>query len=94
LALFALVPGIDLRFYVELGSDGAESGNVVTLRDRTVDSSPCGTGTCAEVALRYARGLLGLGEPFVAESFSGQTLTQYAYRPLGTKASYERRGAP
>jgi proline racemase len=36
-----------------------------------VDRSPCGTGTCAEAALRYARGQLGLGETFVTESIIG-----------------------
>jgi proline racemase len=40
-----------------------------------VDRSPCGTGTCAEVELRYARGQLGLGEPFVTESIIGKHFT-------------------
>jgi proline racemase len=40
-----------------------------------LDRSPCGTGTCAEVALRYARGQLGLGEPFVTESIIGTRFT-------------------
>jgi len=66
---------IDLRFYVELGSDGADSRNVVILGDHMVDRSPCGTGTCAEVALRYARGQLGLGKPFVTESIIGTRFT-------------------
>jgi len=66
---------IDLRFYVELGSDGAESRNVVILGDHMVDRSPCGTGTCAEVALRYARGQLALGKPFVTESIIGTHFT-------------------
>jgi proline racemase len=72
---------IDLRFYVELVSDRADSRNVVILGDHMVDRSPCGTGTCAEVALRYARGQLGLGEPFVTESiietrFTGQVIAE------------------
>ncbi len=66
---------IDLRCYVELVSDGADSRNVVILGDHMVDRSPCGTGTCAEVALRYARGQLGLGEPFVTESIIGTRFT-------------------
>lgn len=66
---------IDLRFSVEPGSDGADSRNVVILGDHMVDRSPCGTGTCAEVALRYARGQLGLGEPFVSESIIGTRFT-------------------
>jgi len=66
---------IDLRFFVEPGSDGADSRNVVVLGDHMVDRSPCGTGTCAEIALRYARGQLGLGEPFVTESIIGTRFT-------------------
>ncbi len=66
---------IDLRFYVEPDSDGADSRNVVILGDHMVDRSPCGTGTCAEVALRYARGQLGLEEPFVTESIIGTRFT-------------------
>ncbi|HEY90624.1 MAG TPA: proline racemase [Dehalococcoidia bacterium] len=72
---------IDLRFYLEPASDGADSRNVVILGDHMIDRSPCGTGTCAELALRYARGQLGLGEPFVTESilgtrFTGQVITE------------------
>jgi proline racemase len=36
-----------------------------------VDRSPCGTGTSAETALRYAQGRLGVGESFVTESIIG-----------------------
>ena len=72
---------IDLRFFVEPGSNGADSRNVVILGDHMVDRSPCGTGTCAEVALRYARGHLGRGEPFVTESiietrFTGEVIAE------------------
>lgn len=62
---------IDLRFYVEPGSEGADSRNVVILGDHMVDRSPCGTGTSAETALRYARGQLEVGESFVTESIIG-----------------------
>ncbi len=66
---------IDLRFYVEPGSRGADSRNVVILGDHMVDRSPCGTGTSAEAALRYAQGQLGLGESFVTESIIGTRFT-------------------
>ena len=62
---------IDLRFYVEPGSEGADSRNVVILGDHMVDRSPCGTGTSAETALRHARGELEVGESFVTESIIG-----------------------
>ncbi|GMR09931.1 MAG: hypothetical protein BMS9Abin28_0752 [Anaerolineae bacterium] len=66
---------IDLRFYVELVSDEVDSRNVVILGDHVLDRSPCGAGTCAEVALRFAGGQLGLGEPFVTESIIGTRFT-------------------
>jgi proline racemase len=66
---------IDLRFYVEPGSDGADSRNVVVLGDHMVDRSPCGTGTSAETALRYAQGQLKVGESFVTESIIGMCFT-------------------
>ena len=62
---------MDVRFYKDVSSEGVNSRNVVILGDHMVDRSPCGTGTCAEVALRYVRGELGIGEPFVTESIIG-----------------------
>jgi proline racemase len=66
---------IDLRFYVEPGTAGADSRNVVVLGDRMVDRSPCGTGTSAETALRRAQGRLDVGESFVTESIIGTRFT-------------------
>jgi proline racemase len=63
------------KFYVEPGSDGADSRNVVILGDHMVDRSPCGTGTSAEAALRHAWGQLGVGESFVTESIIGTRFT-------------------
>lgn len=69
---------MDLRFHVEPGSEGADSRNVVILGDHMVDRSPCGTGTSAETALRYARGQLGLGDSFITESIIGTRFTGQA----------------
>jgi len=38
-----------------------------------LDRSPCGTGTCARMAVRHARGELGLDEDFVHEGILGTT---------------------
>jgi proline racemase len=62
---------IDLRFYFEPGTEGADSRNTVILGDHMVDRSPCGTGTSAETALRHAQGRLDSGESFVTESILG-----------------------
>jgi proline racemase len=48
-----------------------------------VDRSPCGTGTSARMAQRHARGLLGLGDPFVHESIIG---TRFTGRLVGETA--------
>jgi len=66
---------IDLRFYIEPGTDGADSRNVVILGDHMVDRSPCGTGTSAEAAFRHAEGRLRVGESFVTESIIGTRFT-------------------
>jgi proline racemase len=40
-----------------------------------LDRSPCGTGTCAKMAVMYARGQLGLNETFHHESILGALFT-------------------
>ena len=43
--------------------------------DAEVDRSPCGTGTCAVLAVLDAMGLVNDAEPFVHESIIGTTFT-------------------
>jgi proline racemase len=40
-----------------------------------IDRSPCGTGTCAAMAVLHAKGELGLGEDFVHQGILGTTFT-------------------
>ena len=42
---------------------------------RPFDRSPCGTGTSARLAQLYAKGKLGVGVPYVHESYIGSTFT-------------------
>ena len=58
----ATVPGADLR-------------NVTIFADREVDRSPCGTGTCAVLAVLDAMGLGPADRPFVHESIIGTTFS-------------------
>jgi len=51
------------------------SRNVCIFADGEVDRCPTGTGVSARAALHYARGELGLNEPFVVESILGTTFT-------------------
>ncbi|MFX1576176.1 MAG: proline racemase family protein [Promethearchaeota archaeon] len=46
----------------------AQARNVVIFGNGQVDRSPCGTGTSARLAAMYARGQIGLDEPFICES--------------------------
>ncbi|WP_420549805.1 4-hydroxyproline epimerase [Curvivirga sp.] len=45
--------------------------NAVFYGDKAIDRSPCGTGTSARMAQRYAQGMLNVGDEFVHESIIG-----------------------
>ncbi len=64
-------------FYDDLPStpDGLRQRNVAIFADGQVDRSPCGSGTCARVALLADDGLLGEGQVFTHESVVGTTFT-------------------
>jgi proline racemase len=59
--------------YDELGDtpDGPHQRNVTVFADGEVDRSPCGSGTCARVALLSADGRLGEGQAMRNESIIG-----------------------
>lgn len=54
---------------------GADLRNVTIFADREVDRSPCGTGTCAVLAVLDAMQLADHHEPFVHESVIGTTFS-------------------
>jgi proline racemase len=52
--------------------DGALSGvNAVAIRPGKIDRSPCGTGCSARMAVLHAKGLLSVGEAYIARSLIG-----------------------
>lgn len=53
----------------------AHAKNVVVFGKKSVDRSPCGTGTCAKMADLYFKGELGLHQDFVHESILGTLFT-------------------
>lgn len=62
--------------FVGAAADPAHhSRNVCIFADGEVDRSPTGTGVSARAALHFARGEIGLNEPFVVESILGTTFT-------------------
>jgi proline racemase len=70
------INSVDLvEIYEAPASPGANPRNVVIFGQGNVDRSPCGTGTCAKLALMYENGEIGLNHPFVYESIVGTTFT-------------------
>jgi proline racemase len=67
----AAITGCHHVQFLAPGSDARVSRNAMAIHPGWFDRSPCGTGTCARMAQLYARGLLGLDEAFVSESFIG-----------------------
>ena len=61
--------------------EGKRARNTVIVSPGRHDRSPCGTGTCARMAVMHARGLLEVGETFVHESLIG---TEFIGRIRGT----------
>jgi proline racemase len=54
---------------------GADLRNVTVFAEAEVDRSPCGTGTCAVLAILDAMGLVSDARPFVHESIIGTTFS-------------------
>jgi proline racemase len=70
-----------VQFYGPPGDARAALRNVVVVAPAGLDRSPCGTGTSARLANLWARGAIGLGQPFVHESIIG---TRFEGRVVGT----------
>ena len=60
---------------------GKRSRNTVIVSPGRHDRSPCGTGTCARLAVMHARGQIGVDEDFIHESLIG---TEFIGRVRGT----------
>jgi trans-L-3-hydroxyproline dehydratase len=52
-------------------SEGAHSRNVCIFAEGEMDRSPTGTGVSGRLAIHYARGEIGLGQPIVVEGIIG-----------------------
>ena len=62
-----------VEFFDPSGHKDKRGKNFVVLGEGHVDRSPCGTGTCAKLALLHQRGQLNVGELFVNEGLLGTT---------------------
>ncbi|MBP2478111.1 proline racemase [Crossiella equi] len=54
---------------------GGHARNAMVIHPGWFDRSPCGTGTCARMAVLHSRGELEVGADFVNESFIGTSFT-------------------
>jgi proline racemase len=72
--------GIYGTIFTGPGSHGADLRNVTIFAAAEVDRSPCGTGTCAVMAVLAGMGLLGADHEFVHESIIG---TRFRGRIVG-----------
>lgn len=64
-----------VEFYTTPDNPGADVKNTVVVPPGGIDRSPCGTGTSAKLATLYAKGEIGIDEPFVHESIVGSLFT-------------------
>lgn len=62
-----------VEFFDPRGHAEGRGKNFVVLGEGHIDRSPCGTGTCAKLALLHRRGEIAVGQPFVNEGFLGTT---------------------
>jgi len=70
-----LLDGIYGTIFTGPAAEGADLRNVTIFADAEVDRSPCGTGTCAVMAVLEGMGLLGPEHAFVHESIIGTRFT-------------------
>ena len=71
----AHITSVDLvEVYQASPTPGVDWRNVVVFGSGQVDRSPCGTGTCARIALLHAQGELAVGQELVQESLIGTHL--------------------
>jgi proline racemase len=74
-------PGIHTVNQTLWGGPVSEENGLKTARNGVIvspgrlDRSPCGTGTCARLALLHARGVVKAGEAFIHESIIGTKFT-------------------
>lgn len=62
-----------LEFTEPLDRDSMEATNTVVVSPGRFDRCPCGTGSCARMAVLHARGQLAVGEKFTHRSIIGST---------------------
>ncbi len=66
------IGAVEFHGVAELRSDGSVfARNATTFGERTLDRSPCGTGTAARMAVLHSSGALAVGQSFISEGILG-----------------------
>jgi proline racemase len=71
-----------VEFFDPCGHTHGRGKNFVVFGEGHIDRSPCGTGTCAKMALLHRRGDLAVGRPFVNEGLMGTTFDARIVREI------------
>jgi proline racemase len=72
LSFVRTIDAVEFHSRAERREDGSLwARNAATFGERTVDRSPCGTGTGAKMAVLHATGDLEVGQGFISESIVG-----------------------
>lgn len=72
-----------VEFFDARGHKNRRGKNFVVLGEGHIDRSPCGTGTCAKLALLHRRGELDVGQPFTNEGLLGTTFSAQIVKTTG-----------
>lgn len=67
--------GVDNVLVHELPDGAGVSPNALVWGPGQVDAAPCGSGTCARLALFHHRGLMGVGASYVSQGLLGLSFT-------------------
>ncbi|WP_369693127.1 proline racemase family protein [Acetomicrobium mobile] len=57
-----------------MSQEGMHYRNAVIFGEKSLDRSPCGTGTCAKMVSLFARGELKIGQEFIKRKHTGHTI--------------------
>jgi proline racemase len=76
-----------VEFFDPRGHKDGRGKNFVVLGEGHVDRSPCGTGTCAKLALLHKREQLEIGESFINEGLLGTTFDAHIVSESSIKNS-------
>ncbi|WP_035424636.1 proline racemase family protein [Bacillus sp. UNC438CL73TsuS30] len=70
------INSIDLiEFSLKSTKNDVDYRNAVIFGNGQIDRSPCGTGTCAKIAVHYKNGKINIGDKFVHESIIDSQFT-------------------